>query len=223
MSNNTSANQRGRTPKRAVTAGVIAGMLGGMAAGLTFGVPGTVGAAADPGIEVAATADRPTHGDRIREHLQELVDDGTLTEVQAQRVAEHLAAEGAQRAPERGAGANGERLRPERGGPFGGAVAEVLGLQPDDLREKLQSGESLADIAAETDVDIDDLVDALTAEATARIDRLEQEGRIDAETAQQRRSDVDEHVSDIVNKSFERAERQGPPRGQGPAVPGAGD
>jgi hypothetical protein len=48
-------------------------------------------------------------------------------------------------------------------------AAEVLGLEPDALAEELRSGQTLAEIAAEQDVAVDTLIDALVDDARARI------------------------------------------------------
>ena len=76
------------------------------------------------------TAEQP--GARIRELLQDLVDDGTITAAQADAVAEHLAAN-----------------RPERGGPgrghhpgFDGEVlAGLLGIDVDDAAHRAPCGQ----------------------------------------------------------------------------------
>ena len=98
-----------KTSKRAVALGLTAGLVGGGAAGLVLGVPGLTGAAgADPaGIVVSQTdtdtgsdsgtdtdeqtdggkGERPEPGERMREALQSLVDDGTISGDQADAVA----------------------------------------------------------------------------------------------------------------------------------------
>lgn len=62
---------------------------------------------------------------------------------------------------------------------FGGealaTAAEVLGLSEDDLRTQLADGASIAEVAEEQGVDVQEVVDALVAEATARLDEIEGE------------------------------------------------
>jgi hypothetical protein len=51
-------------------------------------------------------------------------------------------------------------------------AAEVIGVSPDELREALVAGKSIADVAAEHGVDVGKVVDALTGLAHDRIDEL---------------------------------------------------
>lgn len=68
-----------------------------------------------------------------------------------------------------------------RGGPFRQhepgtrlqTVAEVIGVPVDELRAALADGQSIADVAEANGVDPQAVVDALVAEATARLDGLE--------------------------------------------------
>lgn len=54
-------------------------------------------------------------------------------------------------------------------------AAEVLGMTAEELRTELQSGKSIADVAAEKNVDKQKVIDALVAAATARIDQMKSE------------------------------------------------
>ena len=97
---------------RGVTIGLAAGLLGGAAAGFAFGVPG-LSNAASPSAVVQQTPDTtpddstpadttpddtttdestasPDSGTRLREALQPLVDDGTITAEQADAVVAQL-------------------------------------------------------------------------------------------------------------------------------------
>ena len=60
-----------------------------------------------------------------------------------------------------------------RGGKFGrfgssDVLTEVLGIEAETLRTKLQEGSSLADIAAEQEVEVSDVVDALVTAISER-------------------------------------------------------
>src|SRR5205823_674256 len=79
---------------------------------------------------------------------------------------------------ERGPGAPGQGGPGPRGGPRGGqgapavqAVADLLGLTPDQIRAERQAGKSLADIGTERGVDQPTLVQAIT---NAMIPRIQQ-------------------------------------------------
>ena len=96
-------------------------------------------------------------------------------------------------------------------------AADALGVTEDDLRTALRDGQSLADVAAEQGVEVQDLVDALVAAATERIDEAVQDGRIDEERAAEIKADLPERIADMV-------ERDGPPGrgGHGPGGFGGG-
>jgi hypothetical protein len=175
-----------------VAIGLAGGLLAGTAAGLALGVPGMTSAASPTSYDVASlvqqtddteTTDAPATtqdtetpdapaapGDRWRETLQELVDDGTLTAEQADAVATHLA----EQLPRRG-DRMGHHQRPGRGGDgdmrFGhgrGVVSEaltdLLGVDVQDLRAQLRDGATLAEIATAQGIDPDAVVDALVGE-----------------------------------------------------------
>ena len=106
----------GRSVRKGLTIGLAAGLLGGAAAGFAFGVPGLSGAAsperraADRGHRAvdrsgdrSGAGRRRGAGTRLRELLQPLVDDGTITAEQADAVVAHLQ----ESLPERGEGRGG--------------------------------------------------------------------------------------------------------------------
>lgn len=196
-----------RTNRRAtIAAGLTAGLIGGAAAGAAIGVTGSTGASSGgaavvsedepdvPAGDAVTAADAPS---RLREELQPLVDEGVIDSGQADAVAEHLHERAAERAGEHG----------PRGGPghpggrlFGSeTVTGVLGLDADQIRERVRDGASLADIAGEQGVDPEVLVTALVAEATERLDEAVADGRLDAERAAERVEELQERIADLVN------------------------
>ncbi|MGH3059390.1 MAG: hypothetical protein ACRDPP_14305 [Gaiellaceae bacterium] len=115
--------------------------------------------------------------------VDEAVESGRLTEAQAAELKERI------RAGE--AGLPGLGLRggpPWPGGPehrgFGHGpglfepAADYLGLEGDELRDRLSEGDSLAEIAEAEDKEVDGLVDALVAAARERLDEALEEGRL---------------------------------------------
>ena len=223
-----------KTSKRAAALGLTAGLVGGGAAGFVLGVPGLTGAAsADPaGIVVAQTDTdtdapidtdaRPEPGERMREALQPLVDDGTIDGDQADAVAEHLGAQIAERAGERGRGHRGGH--PGRAaGPLGAATAltEVLGMEPDELREAVRSGSTIAEIAEANGVPVDDVVAAMVAEATERLDAAVESGRVDAADAAEKTEMIEERVTAHVNGEHPAFGRR--PGGPPPEAPVDGE
>lgn len=210
-----------KTSKRAVALGLTAGLVGGGAAGLVLGVPGLTSAAGgdasgvvvsqtepDPGTDTAPdsgtdadTPARPEPGERMRESLQSLVDDGTISGEQADAVADHLGSQIAERVGERGRrGAPGASFGRARGS-IGAATAltEVLGMEPDELREAVRSGSTIAEIAEANGVAVDDVVAAMVAEATGRLDDAVANGRIDADEAAEKTEMIEDRVTAQVN------------------------
>ena len=225
--------------RKGLTIGLAAGLLGGAAAGFAFGVPGLTSAASpnvvqqtedttpatdpttDPAADPAPDVER---GTRLRESLQPLVDDGTITAEQADAVVTQLK----ESMPERGEGRGGHFGRSGRGGfPFDGEVLETLGIDIATLRDQLRAGSSLADIAAAQGVDVQVLIDTLVTEGSERIDEAVAAGRIDEAEAATRKADLETRVTEMVNKTFDGSFGEGGPGGRGPGGrgerPGADD
>ena len=207
------------TSRRLLAAGLGAGLLAGGAIGFAAGVPNLTSAAVPVVVDeaVAQTDDtgtdetsgdesevgRPATGERLRERLQALVDDGTIDADQADAVSDYLADEWNDRPGRRGG--PGHRARPLLEGVD--TTVEVLGIDVETLRDELRSGSSLADIAEANGVDPQTLIDALVAEAEAMLDQAVADGRIDEDRADERRDDLEERVTARVNG--ERPERPG--------------
>ncbi len=116
-------------------------------------------------------------------------DDGGLLNVQDVEPGEEVPAEG-----------DGERegcdRRGHRGGRSLGTVAEVLGLEVDELRAQLQDGATIADIAGDQ---TDDVIDALVTEKEERIAEKVEAGRITQEEADEKLAELEERITDRVN------------------------
>lgn len=217
-----------RSSRRAAALGLTAGLVGGGAAGLVIGVPGISTAASDAaaGIVVAQTdvesgsesdVDRRSEmADRLREALQALVDDGTVTADQADAVAEHLtdgARVGRRAGPRHrvpGVGVVADRSRLDE-------IAETLGIDDQELADELRSGSTLADVATEHGVDPADIVEILIADRIARIDDAVAEGELDALAAAERKEEIEERATAHVNGEHPAFGRNGGP-GRRPAV-----
>lgn len=52
------------------------------------------------------------------------------------------------------------------------AAAEAIGISQNDLREALRSGKSIAEVAADSDVPVQTVIDAVVAGQKAQIDKL---------------------------------------------------
>lgn len=220
-SNENPSSPTGRSGvNRAVAAGLTLGVIGGTAAGLVFGVPGLTSAASsdvapqtaaivqqvddtDPPASVDAPAEA---GTRLRDTLQSLVDDGTITAEQADAVTAHLV----ENRPERGErGGPGEGRGEGRGGgrdpgSFGRgvtseALTDLLGLDAQELRQQVRDGATLAEIATAQGVETQAVVDELVAELTERVDNAVENGRIDQAEADQKLADAETKITDMVD------------------------
>ncbi|MHA3947161.1 hypothetical protein [Cellulomonas bogoriensis] len=88
-----------------------------------------------------------------------------------------------------------------RGGPGGldlEAAAWVLGVDPLDVRRALRGGSTLSDLAADRDVDLQDLVHVLTLAATARVTTAVAAGHLDPGEAHALTVDLADHVDHHV-------------------------
>lgn len=174
--------------KRLAGTGLAIGLVAGAGAGFVLEMAGSAGASSGAAVVVRAAvantttdstaptdtavpgnpsaptpAARPDPTTELQKVLQPLIDDGTITQAQADKVIAALAA-----------------ARPE-GGPMGGrkmigrggfgldAVATALGITAADVRTALQSGQSLADLAVSKGKTAQDVIDAIVAEATTKI------------------------------------------------------
>lgn len=110
--------------------------------------------------------------------------------------------------------------KPRGGGPHGRgpkleAAAEALGVSEEDLREQLRDGKAIAQVAEDRDVDKQAVIDAMVAAATERIDQKVREGDLTAEEANERKADLEERITTLVNEGPRRngeGRPDGPPR-----------
>ena len=124
----------------------------------------------------------------MRDALSSLIGDGTITQEQADRVEAAL-----------------EEARPEgRFGHhrFGGhvdlsVVAESLGLSEDELRTALDDGHTIADVAGEEGVDVQEVIDAIVTAQRERLDAKVAEGDLTQEQADEMLADAEERATAI--------------------------
>ncbi|MEJ5914355.1 hypothetical protein [Pseudokineococcus sp. 1T1Z-3] len=169
---------------------------------------GAAGAATLAGPAVAAAADQAgeastSRAERIAAALSGLVDAGTITQAQAEEVAETLA----EQLPGRGHGGPGGEIR-GRGLPGGlvmdlDTAAEVVGLSEEELRAALaEDGATLASVAQGQGVATEDLVDALVAAAERHLDEEVAEGGLTQEEADERVDGLRERVQAAVEQEL---------------------
>ncbi len=109
--------------------------------------------------------------------LAQAVTDGWLTQEQADKLAERMD----QIPPEDGMGLPFHGMRggwDMRGSSLFSVAAEKLGLTVQELMTELQSGKSIADVAAEKGVDTQTIADAYIAQVKEQLDTAVADGRI---------------------------------------------
>lgn len=177
---------------RTITALTAAALTG--AAGLAITAAAVLPAGADtPSDDDGTTSFLEDRLSRIREALEGLVGDGTLTPEEADAVAETLN--------------DSDLFRPHRpGGHMDGlgldVAAETLGLTEDELLTQLRDGATLAEIAADQGVETQTLVDALVAAASERIDEAVADGRLDQDRADEMKADLESRIATAVEEGF---------------------
>ncbi len=224
--------------KRLAGTGLAIGLVAGAGAGLILEVSSSAGALS--GAPVAAVAavvgestdttvpgdttapadtTRPDPSTRLQEVLQPLIDDGTITQAQADKVIAALVAARPMGGHE--GGPMGGPMGGHRGGPRGligeglDVVATTLGITTDEVRTALQSGQSLADLAVSKDKTAQDVIDALVAEATTKINDKVTAGDVTQAQADQMIAGLSTGITALVNST--------PPAGfPGPGFPGMG-
>ena len=151
-------------------------------------------------------------------HIDQKVEDGDLTADQANERKANLQ----------------ERIttlvnegKPRGGGPRGHgpkleAAAQALGVSTDELREQLRDGKTLAQVAEDRDVGKQKVIDAMVAEATARIDEKVQTGDITTEQANERKAELEEHITTLVDEGPRHRDEGGPRREGGNREPNQG-
>jgi hypothetical protein len=217
---NPTENERPRRRiRRTTAAGIAAGLLGGGAVGLILTVPGLTNAASDsastdttPATTVPVPDDsgtvqlppqgsaddpQPAPGTGLREALQPLVDDGTITATQADAVAQFLAANRPERGPHGDHGGFGH----DGGGrgPDAQVLAGALGIDVATLHTELAGGSTIAELAAKHGVEVQTVIDALVADAKTHLDQAVQNGRITQAQADTRLTAITQRITDMVN------------------------
>jgi hypothetical protein len=144
---------------------------------------------------IAGAQDDPSDdesGGWVEDALSGLVDDGTITQDQADAV------EGAldDARPDHGFGHRGFLLGP--GGDLS-TLADSLGIDEDRLRSDLEDGKTIADIAEEQGVDVQDVVDDIVAAQRERLDEAVADGDLTQEEADEILAGAEERVTAFVN------------------------
>lgn len=205
------ARRQGRTTtiRRVIAAGIAALALFGLVLG------GTV-LAQSGGEDSIASSLRETFLNRLAENLgigrEEL--DSAIQQSAEQAIDEAVA--NGQLTEEQGAALK-ERIaqghlplvfaKPHRFGPWPVAcvaldtVADTLGMSVADLRAELQSGKTLSEIIAEHGKTVDDVVNALVAEAQAKLEQAVADGRLTQEEADEILSTLPDRLRQMIEEN----------------------
>ena len=155
-------------------------------------------AAEQLGVEPAELSDALRQA--LANRLDEAVEAGTLTEAQAERMKQRIEANDF---PLFAGPMLGHRGGPGGHGPGHGAkldtAASFLGVTEAELRESLQGGKTLAEIATDEGKTVDGLVDALVAAATERLDEAVADGRLTKAQRDELVASLEERTSAMVN------------------------
>jgi uncharacterized protein (DUF433 family) len=88
-------------------------------------------------------------------------------------------------------------------------VSTAIGITESALRDELQDGKTIAEVAEAHDVDPQKVIDAVVAEATKRIDEAVADDELTEERATELKENLEEHATRLVNETR-------PPGGRGP-------
>jgi hypothetical protein len=195
--------------KRLATAGLGIGLLAGSGAGLAWQVAGGSASAvtdttapADTGdttdtTDTGDTGDSARQpGDRLRETLAPLVENGTITQAQLDSVVETIVAA----RPEGGFG-EGRGGRGGRGGRHLTVVADTIGLEIADVRAAIVGGQTIAELAVANGSTAQAVIDAIVADKTARINERVAAGELTQAEADAKLAELTERVTTFVNET----------------------
>lgn len=204
--------------KKFAIVGLSAGLAAGSIAGLVIAVPSISGAQTST-TTTATDSARPDPAVRINEVLKPLVDAGTITQAQADAVSGALVAAHEARGDHGSGGDKGARAE---------VLAQALGMSTDDLRTAVESGKTIAQIAADQNVDVQVVIDALTAQATTHFAEEVASGELTQAEADVKLAELETRITDMVNNPRPADGGRGPggreghgPRGKAPAAAGA--
>lgn len=144
----------------------------------------------------------------VTDALSKLVTDGTITQAQADAVAQALAAA---RPPDGGGPRSGH-------GPGLSAAAAAIGIDESTLAGELSSAKSIAQVASDHGVDVQAVIDAMVVDAQAHLAQDVADGRITQDQADQKAADLTTRVTAVVNGQMPAAPPGGG-HGRGPGGP----
>ncbi len=181
----------------AAATGVLSLAVTGAAAFAAFQPPATTAISAVTGTgAVTAQAEREGKGDRIKDILDRLVKDGTITQAQEDAILKAFK-EAAGRHEDRGVAKHALRDLMK-------LSADYLGLDKEKLADQLKAGKTLGEIAnATAGKSREGLIAFDVAQVSAQLDKAVSEGKITKERADEIKKGLVEHVTKFVDHKFE--------------------
>jgi hypothetical protein len=159
-----------------------------------------------PGTGTAGDTAKPDRTARLKETLQSLIDDGTLSQAQVDAVIAKIEA-----AMPAGGPVGTGRDRGGRGGADLDLVATTLGITAGDVRTAVRGGQTIAELAVAKGKTAQDVIDALVADAKTRLNARVTAGTITQAEADTRLTAQTTRLTDFVNST-----KVGPEDGHGP-------
>lgn len=179
--------------KKALTATALAGAIGLGSLGVAALNPLGIAGAQDSGSTGTAQVQRHGKGAKfVDSTLQSLVQDGTITQDQATKIEQRL--------KERFQG--GRAKVREFAKEAMQTAADTIGISPEQLRDQLKSGKSVAQVATDNNVEPQKVVDAIVAKVNAKIDQAVTDGKLTQEQADQMKSKAPQRVSELVDRTW---------------------
>lgn len=99
-----------------------------------------------------------------------------------------------------------EGRRGHRGGCNMEEAAAAIGIDQAELREALDSGQSIADVAEANGVAVQEVIDAMVEAETEHISEKVAEGRLTQEEADEKLAELETRITDRVNGAVENHE-----------------
>ncbi len=134
--------------------------------------------------------------DAANETIDQAVQEGRLTQDQAQRLRDRIS----QAEPGFPWGRHGGRWGVKAAhGVVLQSAAQVLGMSSDDLTAQLRQGKSLAQIAQEKGISTDDFKSRLLSQVDQQLAQLVQQGRLTQQQADGLKQSIQNNIDAIVN------------------------
>lgn len=199
------------------------GVTGGTAVAVSQRGPSSAVVAESPGATSSVPSGGPGAGgrgphapkhDRLHDVLAALVAKGTITQAQADAITKAMADARGAHDPAEGHGGMGRMFGYLRDTEK--AVADAIGVTPEQLRDELRKGSTIAGVAKAHGVAESTVIDAIVSQATEKIDQAVSDGHLTAAQA----AKLKDGMRDLATKVVEG---RGLGFGGGFGGPGRGD